>query len=201
MTKYRTILLFGPPGSGKGTQGKALGTLPGFFHCCCGDVFRTIDVRTEPGAAFLCYSSKGQLVPDEITIQLWQARIKSCVESHTFNPATDCLVLDGIPRTPHQAQLMEDALFVEKVFHLTGVSDETIFQRLQRRALKDNRLDDASDEVVRRRLDVYKSESASLLNHYSSSIVTPIDATRQPHIVLSEILASLVGLEEGTLVR
>ena len=60
MTKYRSVLVFGPPGSGKGTQGRALGTLPGFFHCACGDVFRSIDVHTELGAAFLSYSSKGQ---------------------------------------------------------------------------------------------------------------------------------------------
>ena len=103
MLKYRTILIFGPPGSGKGTQGKTIGTLPGFFHCSCGEVFRSIDVRTELGATFLDYSSKGQLVPDEITIQLWQARIKSCVESRAYKPEIDRLVLDGIPRNADQA--------------------------------------------------------------------------------------------------
>ena len=69
--KYKTYILFGPPGSGKGTQGKTLGSIPRFYHCPCGDVFRSIDTRTKVGKAFLEYSSKGQLVPDEITVELW----------------------------------------------------------------------------------------------------------------------------------
>src|SRR3990170_7061862 len=70
MGKYSTILIFGAPGSGKGTQGHILGTIPRFFHCACGDVFRSIDTRTSLGRTFLEYSSKGQLVPDEVTVQL-----------------------------------------------------------------------------------------------------------------------------------
>ena len=74
--KYPTYLFFGAPGSGKGTQGITLGSLPRFFHCACGDVFRRLDTRTELGKTFLEYSSKGELVPDEITIQLWKESIK-----------------------------------------------------------------------------------------------------------------------------
>src|SRR6202044_2239630 len=69
--KYRTYLIFGAPGSGKGTQGKILGAIPRFFHCACGDVFRSLDTRTSIGQAFLSYSSRGELVPDEITVKLW----------------------------------------------------------------------------------------------------------------------------------
>src|SRR5215472_2929484 len=76
---YRTYLLFGAPGSGKGTQGKALGTVPRFYHCACGDVFRSIDTRTKLGKAFLEYSSKGQLVPDDITVELWREAIDAAV--------------------------------------------------------------------------------------------------------------------------
>src|SRR5438046_3697351 len=72
--KYKTFILFGAPGSGKGTQGKTLGIIPRFFHCPCGDVFRSIDTRTDVGKAFLEYSGKGQLVPDEITVELWKKR-------------------------------------------------------------------------------------------------------------------------------
>src|SRR4051812_41030610 len=118
MDRYRTYLLVGAPGSGKGTQGKTLGDLPRFFHCACGDVFRSIDTRTAVGQAFLEYSSRGQLVPDEITIELWLARIKAAVENHVFKPDLDHLVLDGIPRNANQARLMEQLVAVEKVFHL-----------------------------------------------------------------------------------
>ena len=75
-SKRPAILILGAPGSGKGTQGKALGMVPRFFHCACGDVFRSLDTRTELGKKFVEYSSKGQLVPDELTIELWKAQIE-----------------------------------------------------------------------------------------------------------------------------
>ena len=134
-------------------------------------------------------------MPDDITIQLWQARIKSCVESRAFKPEIDRLVLDGIPRNQHQARLMDDVLEVERIFYLMGVSDEAIALRVQKRALKDNRLDDASEAVVRRRLEVYQNESTSLLDYYPPALITRINAMRPPHVVLSEILCSLIGAE------
>src|SRR6185295_9118273 len=70
--KYRTILLFGAPGAGKGTQGKILGTIPNFFHCACGDVFRSLKTDSTVGQVFLEYSSRGELVPDQPTIDLWR---------------------------------------------------------------------------------------------------------------------------------
>ena len=117
--RYRTILLFGAPGSGKGTQGKALGSVPRFYHCACGDVFRSLDTRTRLGQEFLEYSSRGELVPAEITVELWQVQIEHQVESHRFKPDLDFLVLDGIPRTVEQARAMKPHIEVKKVFHLT----------------------------------------------------------------------------------
>ena len=84
MVKYKTFILFGAPGSGKGTQGKTLGTIPRLYHCACGDVFRSIDTRTKVGKAFLDYSSKGRLVPDDITVELWREAIDAAVEGHKF---------------------------------------------------------------------------------------------------------------------
>ena len=72
MAKYRTILLFGAPGSGKGTQGKILGSVPNFFHCACGDVFRSLKADSAIGQVFIEYSSRGELVPDGPTIDLWR---------------------------------------------------------------------------------------------------------------------------------
>ena len=146
--KYQTYLLFGAPGSGKGTQGRTLGSIPRFFHCACGDVFRSIDTRTKVGRAFLEYSSKGQLVPDEITVELWKAQIDAAVNSHTFKPDIDILVLDGIPRNVGQAKIMDDLIDVKKVFHLSCPNRDALFARLKKRALKDNRLDDANEEVI-----------------------------------------------------
>lgn len=191
MNKYRTFLLFGAPGSGKGTQGKTLGTIPRFYHCPCGDVFRSIDTRTKVGKAFLEYSSKGQLVPDDITVELWQEAIHAAVDGHKFKPDIDILVLDGIPRNVGQAEIMEQMIDVEKVFHLSCPNRETLFARLKKRALKDNRLDDANEQVIQRRLETYERESKPVLAHYSKDKITVVDATQPPAKVLFDILASV----------
>jgi adenylate kinase len=188
--KYTTYLLFGAPGSGKGTQGRSLGSIPRFFHCACGDVFRTLDTRTRVGRAFLEYSSKGQLVPDEITVQLWQARIDAAVDAHEFKPDIDVLVLDGIPRNVGQAKIMDDMIDVKKVFHLSCPDRDQLFSRLKKRALKDNRLDDANEEVIKRRLETYETESKPVLDHYRDRVQV-VDAIQPPAKVLLKILETV----------
>jgi adenylate kinase len=192
--KYKAYLLFGAPGSGKGTQGKTLGTIPRFYHCACGDVFRSIDTRTPVGKAFMEYSSKGQLVPDEVTVELWKEAIDAAVDAHRFKPDIDTLVLDGIPRNVAQAKIMSDLIEVEKVFLLSCPERGTLFYRLKKRALKDNRLDDANEEVIRRRLELYDNDSKPVLGYYPKECITCIDATQPPHKVLFEILASINGV-------
>jgi adenylate kinase len=188
--KYTTYLLFGAPGSGKGTQGRALGSIPRFFHCACGDVFRTIDTRTRIGRAFLEYSSRGELVPDDITVELWKARIEAAVDAHQFKPDIDVLVLDGIPRNAGQAEIMDELIDVKKVFHLSCPNREALFARLKKRALKDNRLDDANEEVIRRRLATYEAESKPVLEYYKDRVQV-VDATEPPARVLFHILGTV----------
>ena len=192
MEKYRTYLIFGAPGIGKGTQGKTLGTIPRFFHCACGDVFRSLDTRTELGQSFLHYSSRGQLVPDEVTVKLWQVRIADCVRAHVFKPEIDALVLDGIPRNVQQAEIMSDMIDVKKVFHLSCPDRPALVSRLKKRALKDNRLDDANEEVIAKRLATYEAESKPLLDFYGPDLIHCIDASKPPVAVLSEIIANIV---------
>jgi adenylate kinase len=189
--KYQTYLLFGAPGSGKGTQGRTLGSIPRFYHCPCGDVFRSMDTRTKVGQAFLEYSSKGQLVPDDITVQLWKVAIDAAVEAHKFKPDIDALVLDGIPRNVAQAKIMDELIDVKKVFHLSCPDREALFTRLKKRALKDNRLDDANEEVIKRRLALYETESKPVLGYYGPERITCIDASEPPAKVLLHILESV----------
>jgi adenylate kinase len=191
---YRTYLLFGAPGSGKGTQGKALGTVPRFFHCACGDVFRSIDTRTKLGQAFIYYSGRGELVPDELSLELWKESILGAVETHRFKPELDTLVLDGIPRNLKQAELMESRIEVLRVFHLSCPERSTLIERLKKRALKDNRLDDANEAVIRRRLETYEIETKPILNYYDPSLISTIDATQSPARVLWEILGVVTGM-------
>jgi len=197
MMKYETYLLFGAPGSGKGTQGVTLGTIPRFFHCACGEVFRSLDTRTKIGRAFLEYSSRGELVPDEVTVELWRARLQDSAGSHHFKHDIDNLVLDGIPRNVAQAKLMEQFIHVRKVFHLSCPDRSELVARLKKRALKDNRLDDAHDETIRKRLETYEAESKPLLDYYGTDMQVEIDATQPPAVVFSRILAEIVADRYG----
>ncbi len=185
---YKSLLLLGAPGSGKGTQGKILGTIPGFFHCACGDVFRAVDVRSEYGKAFLKYSSKGQLVPDDITVGLWSNQIDSMVQAGRFKPDIDFLVLDGIPRNVNQAKILSDKLDVRRVFHLQCADKTKVYERLQRRALKENRLDDISIEVIEKRQKVYMEETEPVIEFYGNKLTTDINTDQWPYQVLRDIL-------------
>ena len=73
--RYDTILLFGPPGVGKGTQGHIVATIPGFYHSSTGDIFRNLDSTSEMGKLFFEYSSRGELVPDDVTLRIWHQTI------------------------------------------------------------------------------------------------------------------------------
>jgi adenylate kinase len=199
MDKYQAYLIFGAPGSGKGTQGKTIGSIPRFYHCACGDVFRSLDTRTQLGRSFLDYSSKGQLVPDELTVELWRVRIEDSVGAHAFKPDIDHLILDGIPRNVEQAKIMERFIQVRGVFHLSCPVREKLVTRLKKRALKDNRLDDANEEVIRRRLETYERESKPLLDYYGADLITNIDATQSPLVVLSEIVNVLLADGAGSI--
>lgn len=194
--KYNTFIVFGAPGSGKGTQGSILGRIPRMFHFACGDAFRSLDTRTEIGQEFIRYSSEGKLVPDEVTVRFWKAQIDNQVDAHVFKPDIDFLVLDGIPRNVEQAKLMEEHLNVIRLFHLSVPDRDELARRLRKRALKDNRLDDASDEVIAKRVKTYEEESKALLDFYPKEMIREIDAAHPPVKVLSCILEGIMELPE-----
>jgi adenylate kinase len=192
--KLSSILLFGAPGAGKGTQGKVLGMLPGFLHCACGDVFRGLTAESELGRVFLQFSSRGELVPDEYTIRLWREAIEARIETGTYAPERDTLVLDGIPRSLNQAQLLADSLEVKSVFYLTCPDRDKLIHRMQRRALRENRLDDANYEVILRRLETYEQETKPVLDFYGPDLVHEVDSTRPPVAVLHSIVEKLTKI-------
>lgn len=192
--RFKTFLFFGAPGSGKGTQGRVLGKVPRFYHSASGDVFRSLDTRTELGKQFVDYSSRGELVPDDITVKMWKAAIDAKVESHAFKPDIDFLLLDGIPRNVEQAQLIDRYCDVVQVFHLSCPNREELMRRLRKRAIKENRLDDASDEVIRRRIRGYERETKQLFGHYSPEILTNINAEQPPIKVLQDIIYTITSL-------
>lgn len=194
--RYQTVLLFGAPGAGKGTQGKILGRIPGFYHLSCGDVFRTLDMASPLGKTFIQYSSKGLLVPDDVTIDMWQQNMHARKGLSQYKPRSDLLVLDGIPRNVNQARLLDAHIEVLQVIHLICPDKEEMIKRLRRRALKENRIDDAKEEVIRKRWDVYEAETHPVLSHYPARIIREVAAVGSPARVLQNILDCVVPIQE-----
>jgi adenylate kinase len=194
-SRFKTVLLFGAPGTGKGTQGALIGAIPGFFHHSSGDVFRSLSPASPVGREFLTYSTRGELVPDDLTIRVWQENIAAQRTVGRFKPDEQLLLLDGIPRNPAQATLMDKHIDVLAVVHLTCADPEPIFQRLRARAAQQGRPDDAKEEVVRRRWDVYEEQTAPVLTHYNPSIVHKVDALGTVAEVLARTLAIIAPVQ------
>lgn len=194
--RYQTILLFGAPGSGKGTQGKILGQIPGFYHLSCGEVFRTIDTSSDLGKTFIEYSSRGELVPDDLTVKMWHQNMHARTVLSDYKPDADLLVLDGIPRNVNQAKLLSKYIQVLQIVHLSCSNKAEMIKRLRRRALKENRVDDAREDVILRRWEVYENETAPVLQYYDKSITRTVDAFGSPARVLQHILEQVVPIQE-----
>ena len=143
------------------------------------------------------YSSRGELVPDALTIDMWRNNVHAQTVLSLFKPKDDLLILDGIPRNVAQATAMDSHLDVLKVVHLVCSDQDAMVHRMRRRALKENRLDDADEKVVRHRFAVYEQETRPVLDHYDPSIVAEIDAVGSPAEVLQHVLEVLVPIQNA----
>jgi len=189
--QYKAVILIGAPGCGKGTQGEILGAIPRFYHFSMGEAFRSMDTRTPIGQEFVTYSRKGELVPDELTMRYFKVQIDARADLHMFKADIDVLVLDGIPRSMEQAVLLEEHIEVVQLFHLSCPDREELITRLRKRALKEGRMDDASEEVIERRIRTYEEETKELLEHYGDRRAD-IDANQAPVKVTRDILGVIV---------
>ena len=191
--KYRTILLFGAPGAGKGTQGKILGAIPSFLiavaatsSATCGPNHRWEKFSSiTPAAASSCRTSRPS--------SFGSNPCKDLTQSGRLHPERDTLVLDGIPRNVHQAEMLREVLQVVGVFYLCSRNFESLVNRIQRRAMKENRLDDANLDVIRQRLKTYEDETKPVLNFYGKKLVHQINADQSPAKVLADILRHAVN--------
>jgi len=191
-TPYPSILLIGPPGVGKGTQGKILGSIPGFFHLATGDMFRGLDKESEIGMEFTRYSSKGLLVPDFLTVRLWQQHVEQLIAKDMYSPEHDVLLLDGIPRSEQQAEMMQEHIDPFLILHLVCENIDEMVNRMQKRATEQGRPDDDDESVIRRRFEVYSEQTVPVLACYSEGIIANIDALGTQAEVLQRILNAIV---------
>ena len=159
------IVLFGPPGAGKGTQSEKLIEKYGLTHLSTGDIFRAnIKGKTDLGVLAKSYIDQGKLVPDEVTINLLKAEVKRESDPKGF-------IFDGFPRTKMQAEAL-DLLMAEIGASISSmisldVEEDELRVRLAQRAKSSGRVDDANPEVIQNRIDVYINETAPVKDYYS----------------------------------
>ena len=191
---YRSVLLFGPPGAGKGTQGKRLGAMQGCVHLATGDMFRGLDPDSELGRRVAGFSSKGELVPDELTVELWGEHMQQLIARGSFDPERDILLLDGIPRSLAQARALDGRIQPLAILHLVVTDLDTMVERMRGRALEQGRTDDADDAVIRNRFAVYDAQTAPVLGHYDAGLVHEIDAQQSIDEVFEATRAVVASL-------
>ena len=158
------LILFGPPGSGKGTQAKKLEDKFGLVQISTGDLFRyELGNNTPLGQKAREYMDKGQLVPDEVTVGMLKNKIVQYPDVNGF-------IFDGFPRTIPQADALRTLLTSMgqniSVLIALDVDDEELVSRLLERGKTSGRADDAKEDVVRNRLEVYKKETAPVYAYY-----------------------------------
>ena len=193
--KFKSILLFGPPGAGKGTQGKILDAIPGFFHLSVGDIFRAIDSSSPEGQEVSKYTSAGQLVPDELTIRIWKQAMDNFIASGKYNPQKDILLLDGMPRNVAQTELIAEYIEVSKIINLSCDEEDEMVKRIQQRAIEEKRSDDTNENVIRQRFEVYRDQTRPVLDQYSADKIAVAKAVGTPAEVLGRILEIAIPIQ------
>ncbi len=183
---YRAILLFGYPGSGKGTQGRILSALPGFHHIAIGDIFRALEPANPLYDKVQKYVRAGDLVPDELVMELFTDYAQSLQAGKE-----DLLVIDGLPRNRNQVQLLNKVVKVVKIFKLSVYDEGLVVSRLKKRAEIEARTDDASEAVIQHRLDVYRHETEASIQAYPGTMLTRIQADQPVFDVHADIIHAL----------
>ncbi len=158
------LILFGPPGSGKGTQSERLISKYGLKHLSTGDLLRNEIASSSPlGMAAKSFMDKGQLVPDEVVIEM----INSALDN---NPQANGFLFDGFPRTTAQAEAL-DKLLGQKNTEIAivlalEVTQEELVRRLLNRGITSGRSDDVNEDVIKARIQEYDRKTAAVADHY-----------------------------------
>jgi adenylate kinase len=193
---WKSILLVGLPGSGKSTHARALAQLPGFYHCEAGDVFRSIDPASDAAAKIEPYMQGGNLVPDELAVTVWRQAMQQRIDRGDYDPAREILLLDGMPRTLPQAELLDDAISMRGVVYLDCDDETKLIERLLARGRREGRSDDASETMIRHRLESHRRQVLPVLDHYPAQVAR-IDACQDALEALIAVATAVRAFRDG----
>lgn len=185
------IIIFGPPGSGKGTQARLLAGDFGLKHISTGEIFRDeLKKKTKAGIeAYGKYLSRGNLVPDDLTFEIFKNALQN---------TKDNFILDGFPRTINQAKEADNICKIDYVIVL-DVPFHTLKSRLLKRAKIEGRSDD-TPETIRKRFKVYREQTAPLLEYYRDKIIL-IDGDRDADNIEKELIKILKNENRNTKIK
>jgi len=191
--KPKAFYLIGPPASGKGTHGKLIGGLPGYFHFSMGQAFRSMKPKSAEERKALQrvheLTSEGYLADDDLAHRIFEDYFAGLTASRLFDPVNQTLILDGIPRRRSQAEWLRSRVELIRVIQFV-CDEQVIFKRVEKRAMQEGRADDKLD-VVRTRLKVYTEELDPMINFFPPEKVVKVNSDDTPLRVLRQVLQAM----------
>lgn len=191
--KFRCVLFFGQHGTGKGTQIQLIAkNNKKYFHFSSGEALRSVDPNTELGKHIRSLIDQRRYLSDEIVFNLFDNTMKKAIEEGKFNPETDWLLLDGIPYTDGQANMLNERVDVKQIIHYFVDDDTILVNRLLKRGKLYGRKDDRNEEVIRKGFEIYEKETSKPLRKFDPSIIIKVDASGKPEEVHEKTIKHLI---------
>ena len=192
MYKPETLLIIGPPGSGKGMQAGMLAQKGDYFHISIGDMYRSKIQGSYLEHQIICYRAQKKFdEADAIVHTIFREQIEQSIKERLYDPKTQSLVVDGLPRHPGQIPFIDETLSVDLVIQLY-VPREISIARVNARSQNGNRSYDLDERITQNKLGTYYAHTKRAIEVYKErGIMKPVDGARTPEIVHEQILAAL----------
>ncbi len=192
--KFSAILLFGPPGAGKKALGTFLAHSGTQHYLAMADILRSLPVRSPAGQLYYSYASKGELLPDDATVEIWKYYVQGLIATNAYDPETQDLLLDGLPLTLTQAVLLQDIIQVRHIIVLEISNREELYRRMQYRARLEGKLEEIDISVLENRFKVYQQETQKIFDFYPKHLISRIDGSQRKLEVMRDVLVRISHL-------
>ncbi len=184
---YNSILLFGCPGSGKGTQGKLIARNNMFFFFSLGELFRKFKITDSLGKIYQEFASSGKSLPDEYAINICKKALCCNVFLRNFNPIEQILVLDGFPRSYKQYKEMDNFINIKVAIYLLCDNDIALKRILHRKKNKSNRIEDQKKQIILNRINEYRNTIEPLIELIPKEKVVKLNSERSRKEIFKDI--------------